>query len=57
MTQKRLQKLKLDRETLSELTEPQLAEIQGGRLGEQFSNGPINFCYTIWTCARGGCQG
>lgn len=57
MNQKRLQKLKLHRETLSELSEPQLTHVQGGMPKEQFSNSPFNPCYTIWTCARGGCQG
>ena len=50
--------LRLNRETLARLTESEQQQIQGGMLpgGGGFSNSPFNPCYTIYTCARGGCK-
>lgn len=55
MNPKQPQKLKLNRETLTELSEPQQSLVQGGLPKPMFSNSPFNPCHTIWTCARGGC--
>ncbi len=51
--------LKLQRETLRRLQEDETRQAQGGMLPRdgQFSNSPFNPCYTIYTCARGGCKG
>ncbi len=54
-----MKKLELHRETLVHLQDAQAQQAQGGMLpgGGQFSNSPFNPCYTIYTCARGGCKG
>lgn len=58
MNLKQPKKLKLNRETLAELGEPQQTLVQGGMqkpTATAFSCGPFNPCYTIWTCGRGTC--
>ncbi len=54
-------RLELNRETLHRLQEAETRQAQGGMLpggggAGQFSATPQNPCYTIYTCARGGCK-
>jgi len=53
-----MKKLELHRETLRLLLAYEARQIQGGMPGRdgQFSNDPFNPCYSIYTCARGGCK-